>query len=79
MNVNLQQAQEKRLQFEQMYSDGGVGTLSDQAQDKLTKMKAGCLYRRELDALGQDEAERRKILLDFIALENPHLWTLFET
>jgi hypothetical protein len=79
MNIDLQQAVNTRLNFEQVYSDGGVRPLSDQAQGKLTKFKAGCLYRRELAALGPDETERRKVLLDLIALEDPHLWTLFET
>jgi hypothetical protein len=56
-----------------------VRTLSDQAQGKLTKLKAGCLYRRALAALGPDETGRRNAVVDFIALVNPHLWTLSET
>lgn len=79
MTVNLQQANEKREQFREMYTDRGAHEFSDTAQDKLTKMNAGCAYRRALQALGPDETDRRTVLLDLIMLENPHLWTLFET
>lgn len=78
MTTNLHQAQEKRLQFEQMYSDGGLHPLSDKARNKLTKLQAGCQKRRELEALGPNDSEQRKMLLDLIALEDPHLWTLVE-
>jgi hypothetical protein len=76
--IDLRQAQEKRMQFEHMYTEGGLKPLSDKARCKLTKMQAGCLNRRELEALGKHDRQRRKRLLDSIALEEPHLWTLFE-
>jgi len=79
MNVSLREAQEKRLQFEEMYRGGGRREFGDTALDKLTKMKAGCLYRREFAALGRAETDRREILQAFIALEEPTLWTLSET
>ncbi len=79
MNVELPQAVSTRLKFETMYTDCGVRMLSDQAQRKLNKLKGGCLYRRELAALGPDESERRQGVLDLIALEDSNLWTLFET
>jgi hypothetical protein len=79
MNIDLQQADKLRLNFKHMYSDGDKHPLNDQALAKLEKLNAGCLHRRELADLGPHETERRKLTLDLIGLEHPHLWTLFET
>lgn len=78
MNMNSQQTQQIRIEFEQMYTDGGLRDLSALALDKHTKMGSGVMHRRELGKLRSEETTRRKILQDFIALEDPHLWTLFE-
>jgi hypothetical protein len=69
MNISLQQAQETRDRFERMHGERGQATL--------TKMRAGCMYRRALESLGLAH-EQRETLRGFIALEDPHLWTLFE-
>jgi hypothetical protein len=44
---------------------------------RVIDMRAGCGYRRALEALAPEDVEPRKLLVSLIGLESPRLYTLF--
>jgi hypothetical protein len=67
--VNLDYALKQMLTFMAMHGE--------RYPWRVTDMRAGCSYRRALEALTLEDTEPRKLLVGLIGLESPHLYTLF--
>jgi hypothetical protein len=67
--VTLDYALKQMLAFMAMYGE--------RYSSRVTDMRAGCRYRRALEALRPEDVETRKLLVRLIGLESPHLYTLF--
>ena len=67
--MSLDYALKQMLAFMAMYGE--------RYPSRVTDMRAGCSYRRALEALTPGDAEPRKLLVSLIGLESPHLYTLF--